>query len=284
MSATTAVRARAVAAHPARFRDLLASEWLKLWSLRSMRWALVVTALAIILLNANAAYADYVNWSRYDEGIRAHFVPDWSLRDAFSNNSGITLMLIAASLGSMAVVSEYATGMVRTTFAAVPARRALMTAKVAVLTAVMTVYGVVIAGGSFWLTQAILSGRGVGISITYPGVVWGVLASALLAPVSALVGFGLGALIRHSATTIVANVVVLLLIPNFLNDDRYWSATLNHALPFRAWQRLLQLEAPLPTPSLPYPATGATGSWLVFALWGVVAAVVAVGVVERRDA
>ncbi|MFF2845637.1 ABC transporter permease [Streptomyces sp. NPDC058001] len=263
--------------------DLLASEWLKLWSLRSMRWALGVSALAIILLNANAAYADYVNWPRYDDGIRSNFVPGWSYRDAFTNNSGITLMLIAASLGSITVVSEYGTGLIRTTFAAVPARGSLMTAKLAVVTVVMTAYGVVVAGGSFWLTQAILAGRDVGISITYPGVVWGVLASALLAPVSALVGFGLGALIRHSATTIVANVVVLLLVPNFLSDDRYWSATLNHALPFRAWQRLLQLDAPLPTPQLPYPATGVAGSWLVFGMWGLVAGVVAVVVVGRRD-
>ena len=271
-------------APPARFGDLLAAEWLKLWSLRSMRWALPASALILVLLNANAAVADYQNWPRYDEGTRANFVPGWAYRDAFTNNTGITLMLVAGSLGAITLVGEYSTGLVRTAFAAVPARRSLLSAKAAVVTAVMTGYGAVIAGTSFGVTQAILSGRGVGLSISYPGAWRGVLASALLAPVCALIGLGLGALIRHSATTVVAVVAVLLLVPNFLSPDRYWTAVLFHLFPFRAWQRLTDLE-PIGQARgwhEAYPSTPG-GAWLVFLLWPLVSVLVTLVVVDRRD-
>ncbi|MEV4615757.1 ABC transporter permease [Kitasatospora sp. NPDC049258] len=284
-STTPSVPARGpatAAGPPARFRDLLAAEWLKLWSLRSLRWAFGVSALALVLLNANAAVADRNNWPHYDERIRAGFVPYGAFADSFTNNSGITLMLIAGSLGAITVVGEYSTGLVRAGFAAVPARRSLTAAKAAVLTVVMLGYGAVVAAASFGVTQAILSGRHIGISIGYPGVLPAVLASALLAPVSALIGLGLGALIRHAATTIVANVVVLLLVPNFLRDDHYWSAVLYHAMPFRAWQRLREFGPPGLGPELPFPST-AGGSWLVLALWPLIAVLLAVVVVDRRD-
>ena len=267
---------------PARFRDLLAAEWLKLWSLRSMRWAFGVSALALVLLNANAALADYDNWPGYPALTRAYFVPGGANGDAFSNNTGIALLLVAGSLGAVSLVNEYATGLIRATFAAVPDRRALLTAKVAVLTAVTLVYGAVVALASFGVSEAILSGRHAGIPIDYPGALRGIVASALLAPVCALTGMGLGALIRHSATTIVATVVVLLLIPNFMSNNHRWSADLYNATPFRAWQRLRDLDALGHSANIHYPAT-VTGSWLVLALWPLVAVLLTLAVVHRRD-
>ena len=56
----------------------------------------------------------------------------------------------------MSLVGEYASGLVRVTFAAVPARRALLAAKVAVLTAVMLGFGAIVTGASFWLSQAVV--------------------------------------------------------------------------------------------------------------------------------
>ncbi|MFC8454643.1 ABC transporter permease [Kitasatospora sp. NPDC057223] len=279
---TSARRWAPTPAPRARFGDLLAAEWLKLRSLRSMRWAFPLSALALVLLNANAAVADYQNWPRYDEGIRANFVPGWAYRDAFTNNSGISLMLIAGSLGAITLVGEYSTGLVRTSFAAVPARRALLSAKAAVLTAVMLVYGAVISVVSFLLSQAILSGRDIGLSLGHPGAWRGVVASALLAPVCALVGLGLGALVRHSATTVVTVVTVLLLVPNFLTPDRYWSAVVYHLFPFRAWQRLGQLDSLDGGFHERYPSTPG-GAWLVFLLWPLVSVLVTLVVVDRRD-
>ncbi|OIJ90936.1 ABC transporter permease [Streptomyces colonosanans] len=273
----------ALALPAARFTDLLAAEWIKLRSLRSTYWALGSSALGIIFFNANAARADYTNYPHYNGVVRAHFT-SWALRDAFTQGAALILVLAAASIGAITIVGEYSTGLIRTTFAAVPDRRALTTAKMLVVTAVMTVYGAVIAGASFIATQAILDGRGQGLSIGHPGALRVVAASALLAPVSALVGMGLAALIRHSATTMVLSVFLLLLLPSFVTERYHWTACVRNALPFNAWARLVNIEyghEPYTLVSR-YPTTVA-GGWVVFAVWASVAAVVAVVAVDRRD-
>ncbi|MFF3910156.1 ABC transporter permease [Streptomyces sp. NPDC001848] len=267
----------------ARFTDLLAAEWIKLRSLRSTYWALGASALGIIAFNANAARADYSNYPHYGRVIQAHFL-SWALRDAFTQGAAMMLLLAASSIGAITVVGEYSTGLIRTTFAAVPDRRALMTAKVVVVTAVMTLYGALIAGASFAATQAILDGRGQGVSIGHPGALRLVVASALLAPVCALVGMGLGALIRHSATTMVLDIFVLLFLPSFITDRYHWTVCVRNAMPFNAWLRLVDVDyANHPFTLVPRYPTTVTGGWIVFAAWALVAAVVAVVAVDRRD-
>ena len=266
-----------------RFTDLLAAEWIKLRSLRSTYWAFGCGALAVVGFNANAARADYANYPHYGGPIRDDFVY-WALRDAFTEGSAMILVLVCASIGAITIVGEYATGLVRTTFTAVPDRRALMAAKVVVLTAVMTLFGALLAAASYASTQAILDGRGLGVPISHPGAWRVAVASALLAPVCALVGMGLGAVIRHSATTMVLTTFVLLLLPSFVTDRYHWTASVRHAFPFNAWARIVDVGYGQSRYVLvpKYPATVA-GGWVVFAVWAAVAAVVAVVVVDRRD-
>ncbi|MHB9851006.1 ABC transporter permease [Streptomyces krungchingensis] len=267
----------------ARFTDLLAAEWIKMRSLRSTYWALGAGALAVIAFNANAARVDAGDHPRFDPSQRDSVV-ELALRDAFTDGSAMILLLAVASIGAVTVVGEYATGMIRTTFAAVPDRRAVMTAKVTLVTAVMTVYGVLVAGVSFASTQAILSTRGAGVPIGHPGAFRVVAASALLAPVGALAGMALGALIRHSATTMVATTAVLLLIPAFITDRYRWTAAVRHAQPVNAWSRLVDIDyGHSPYTLVPrYQATVA-GGWTTYAAWAAVAAVVTVLSVDRRD-
>lgn len=263
-----------------RFHDLIAAEWLKMWSLRSTPWAFVVSALLILAINTNAAVANYHNWPGYPEGIRKLFVPIWAMRDAFTIGGAMVLMLAAASIGALTIVGEYSTGQIRTTFAAVPACRSVMAAKTVVVMAVTTVLGAVSAVTSFAVTQAILSGRHVGLPFDHPDATRVMVASALLAPVCAVVGMGLGALIRHTATTIVTLTLVLLVLPPLLTEGRHASATLLHALPLGAWAELVTVgDSPVP---VAYPTTIA-GSWTVYGLWSLVAVVLAVVVVHHRD-
>ncbi|MFI1097882.1 ABC transporter permease [Streptomyces sp. NPDC020917] len=271
---------RAPAAEQARFRDLVAAEWIKLWSLRSTAWVLALSGLAVIATNLNAANADSHNWPGYNADIRAHFVPVWALRDAFTNVSATILILACAGLGGIAIAGEYSTGLIRTTFTAVPARRSVVAAKVAVLTPVFTLFGTAVAFASFFGSQAILSRRHIGVAFGDPATVRVVAASALLAPVAALAGFGIGAVVRHSAATMVVSVLVLLLLHTLFSEKHRWTADIEHALPFPAWDRLTSVDGWHP-PGL-YGATLA-GSWTVLALWPLVAVVTAVLVVGRRD-
>ncbi|GAA0370549.1 ABC transporter permease [Actinoallomurus spadix] len=282
MTAPTTTVRPAVTEPSARFRDLLAAEWAKLWSLRSTHWTLLLSGLVIIGININAAVADHHNWPHYDAGIRAIFVPIWAMRDAFTLISGMIIMLVAGSIGAITITGEYGTGLIRTTFAAVPARRSLVAAKLIDVTVVMLGYGTVVAGVSFWATQAILSGHHVGMSIGYPGAFQAVAASALLAPVCALLGMGLGAIIRHGAATMAITTAVLLLLPPCFTDHYRWTADIKHAMPSTAWQRLVDVGYGRFGFTVRHPTT-TTEAWITLAIWAVAAAAVAVTVVDRRD-
>ncbi|MFD3525227.1 ABC transporter permease [Streptomyces sp. NPDC058653] len=275
--------ATAVAEPPARFSDLLASEWLKLWSLRSTVWSYVLATLVVVGFNAGAAYDRYRHWTDNNTADRASFVADGiALMYAFTTNAGTIMMLAAGAIGAVAITGEYSTGLIRTTFAAVPARRGVMAAKVCVLATVMTVYGAVTAAVSFWLSQAILAGHDAGVSIADPGSLRVVVASALLAPVCGLVGMALGAVLRHGGTSVVSAVAVLLVVPLVLTDDRHWAAVLDHAQVSGAWMRLVDVRYDAGGPGVPFPWTMG-GAWTVFALWAVGAAVVTVLATHRRD-
>ncbi|MFJ7065869.1 ABC transporter permease subunit [Streptomyces sp. NPDC101115] len=263
----------------ARFLDLVSAEWWKLWSLRSTGWSLLIAALSVTGFNAGQAWDHYRYWNAYDEGSRVAFVRDgMALWDAFNGNAVLVMMLAAAGIGAMAIAGEYSSGSIRTTFAAVPARRSVMTAKVLVTALVLAGFGTVVAAVSFWATQAILSVHGAGLPITHPGALRIVVASALLAPVSGLVGMALGTVLRSGPAAIVASVVVLLLLPAVTSERRYWSAVLAHVQLQPAWERLIQTgDWPAPFPW----TTG--GAWLVYGAWALGAALVTVLAVRRRD-
>ena len=263
----------------ARFRDLVAAEWLKHRSLRSTWIADGATALAVVGFNAGTAYDTYSHWTLQASKDRAAFERDGiALQEAFTSNAALLMALAIGAIGALMIVGEYSTGTIRTTFAAVPARRSVMGAKAVVVTVVTTVFGVVVAGVSFAVTQAILDRRDAGVSIGDPGALRVVLASALLAPVCALAGLALGAVIRHTASTMIISVVVILVLPLFLTDGRHWSAVAGHTLPYRAWLRLVDVNySPIAFPW----STG--GAWTVYAVWAGVACAIAVTSVHRRD-
>ncbi|HEY3505769.1 MAG TPA: hypothetical protein VGN37_23645 [Actinocatenispora sp.] len=271
---------REIDAEPAaRFTDLLAAESIKFVSLRSTRWGVLLSALVVIAMNANAAFSDYRNWPTYNPQIRASFVPDWAVSDAFSAGAAMVLILAAGTIGALAIVSDYASGLARTTFAAVPARSSVVLAKATVLAGVLLAFGVVVAGGSFVASQGILAGRGINVTLADPGVLRGVVASALLAPVCGLAGLAIGAVIRYTAGSIVTTVALLLLFPALLEDRRYLTAVILHAQPYGSWGALHGLD----TQHLsPYPAT-TVGSWLGYGIWALASVVVAALVVRRRD-
>ncbi|MFG2235989.1 ABC transporter permease [Streptomyces sp. NPDC048723] len=257
---------------PARFRDLLASEWIKMRSLRSTPWAIALTALFVIGSSAVATLAD--NAARSGP---ADFLP----YDAYPPAGYWTLILVASSMGALTVVSEYSSGLIRTTTVAVPARGSVVLAKATVTAALWTAVGTVISTGSFLVSQAILSGRHTSVPLTHPGVFRALVASALLAPVCALIGLGLGVLLRHSATTMVTSVLTLLMLPPMFSESDRWSADINHAMVSAAWKRLVQSWEPDPQ-SLGYTAT-VPGSWIVYALWPLITVALAVLLIRRRD-
>lgn len=264
---------------PARFRDLVAAEWIKTRTLRSTWCALALSAAAVVLASVMAARADFAFYA--DHGPDPHTPRMYALSDAFSQPGYLTLMLIAGSLGALAITAEYGKGSIRGTTIAVPARGQLVLAKAVVLAVVWTAAGLVLSIASFWVAQAILAGHDAGISITEPGALRALVASGLLAPIAALVGLAFGALIRSGSGSMVSTVFALLMLPTLFSRSHRWSADIMFATVSGAWDRLSRAWVPDARPD--FFVASIRGSWTVYAAWPLVAVLVAVLVVRRRD-
>ncbi|MFI0356383.1 hypothetical protein [Actinomadura sp. 9N407] len=273
-----------------RFGDLLAAEWIKLRSLRSTSAAFVIGALVSIGICANSARSNvHLIKGSSNPDQRTAIDP---MNAAFVPEAFQILMVVAAAVGAATLFGEYGSGMIRTTFAAVPARRSVVAAKVAVVVAVTLAYGTIVGAMSFGVTQAIYDQVSIGLPFGAPGTLRAIAGSALLAPLSAVVGMTLAALIRHSAGTIVAIVGVLVLLPRLFTGDTYrWVKEIGNAMPFSAWTALVENPARSLSPEgadgpmrwvSKYPVT-ITEAWIVFTAWAIVAVAVAVTAVHRRD-
>ncbi|MFD5799513.1 ABC transporter permease [Streptomyces diastatochromogenes] len=264
--------------HRARFSDLLAAEWIKLWSLRSTPWAFAGTVALILTVTVVGAAADAQHFAGYDKENKAYFRMFGAVGSSFSTGAATVLIVGAGAIGAITVLGEYTTGQIRTTFTAVPARRSVMAAKVAVVTAATTALGVGAALLSFGAAQGILAGQDAAVGLGHHNVVRLLAISAALAPVSALVGMGLATLIRHSVLTIVATIALLFVIPSVLNTRSHLSASILHMTILQAWRRIGYGQAP--TEMWPWTVVGACA---VLAVWALVAAALAILTPNHRD-
>jgi hypothetical protein len=262
----------------ARFSDLLAAEWIKLWSLRSTFWAFAATMVVVLAISISTAYGDYSKFPDFGAEQQEYFRMFGAVGDSFPTGSATFLALGTGAIGAIAILAEFTTGMIRTTFTAVPARRSVMVAKVAVVAGTTTAFGVIAVLTSYGAVQWILSGRDAAAGLGHPGVLRLLTASVVLALVSALVGMGMGAIIRHSVLTIVATITLLFVVPTLLNEREHLTATILHTMVFQAWQRLTYDEIT----GEPFPWTK-TGAWSVLAVWALVATALTVFSSDRRD-
>ena len=133
---TTLERPAATTARRPGFDRVLLAEWIKLGSVRSTWWTLAVTVLlgaglTILLCWGNA---EWLASADADESAGSFIT--WGMMIA---------PVMAVVLGALAVTTEYGTGMIRTTFSAVPTRGRVLAAKLVVLAALMFVVGTVTA-------------------------------------------------------------------------------------------------------------------------------------------
>jgi hypothetical protein len=266
-----------------RFVDLAAAEWIKLRSLRSTFWVFTLTVVVTIGVNVNAVRSDFTYIDHPAPPVKGRRTwPYDPIFHGLNQTSAYLLILAAAAIGAITVFGEYATGLARTTFAAVPDRAAVARAKVVVVTALTTAMGVVVSTVSFFGTNAMLASRHAGLSISDPGCARCVAAYALIAPVCALVGMALGAVFRYATASIVAVVTFLFIVPLMFGGDRYkLLRQIGNTLPSDAQSRLVANPA-APISFGKYPAS-VHGSWIALAAWAVVSAVVTVAVIRRRD-
>ncbi|MET8908805.1 hypothetical protein [Micromonospora sp. NPDC004551] len=130
---------------------------------------------------------------------------------------GVVAGLMALiAIGVLYATSEYRRGMIRTTFAATPRRGRVLAAKALVLGVISFLVGLVGAVGSFLLAVPALRARGfTPPAFPAPSLADGPVLRALLLTAAflagvAVVGLGIGVLLRHSAAAITVTVLLVL--------------------------------------------------------------------------
>jgi ABC-2 type transport system permease protein len=271
----TAAAARAggtaVPSLAARGRDVLAFEWIKLRSVRSNCVTLLVAAMATI---GSTVVVSYAIASAPTPPPGGTFT---ALTVSFLGYAEYAVIPVSV-LAVLQFTSEYTTGLIRTTFCAVPRRWAVLAGKAAVTGGTALVAGEVLAFGCFLLTQAILSGRHRGVGITQPGVLGAVLAAGFVLCACALTALGLGAIVRRTPGAIAATLAAIYgLAALCLVLPAPWKDEVGRlTVPFAASQ-VLALH---PQPGLFSPAV----SMLVIAAWPAAALLAAGLALTRRDA
>jgi ABC-2 type transport system permease protein len=182
-------------------------EWHKLRTVRSTWFIAAVFAVGMIGLSVLAlSHEGYAQMSAAD---RASFDPTHD-----STFTGLLLgQLLIGILGVLAITTEFSSGMIRATFAAVPRRPLVLAAKAAVLGAVTLAAGEVVAFAAFFAGQATLQAPAPRATLGQPGVLRAVLMAGTYPALIALIGLGLGAIIRHTAAAICAVVAAEFLLP-----------------------------------------------------------------------
>jgi hypothetical protein len=184
-----------------RFPQAARMEWIKLRSLRSTWWTLVVTAAAAtgigiaVGLNTRNASGDLTN------NALAGIAPG---------------LLFAGVLGVLAMTSEYTFGMIRATLATIPNRRLLLAAKATVFGIVTLATGEATAFIAFFAGGASLR-RGIPApALTQPGVLQAVVLSGTGFALIGLIGLGVGAIVRHTPAAIAVLVGGVYIVAQFI--------------------------------------------------------------------
>ena len=224
-------------------RGVIASEFTKLRSVRSTYW--VLAALLIVAVGVGAAVMagesssltnNPANKAGFD-GTQVSLIPFFEIGQ-----------LIIAVLAAMTITSEYSTGMIRTSLTAMPRRDVVYAAKAIVFTSVTLVISLITSFVAFFVGQAMVASTGVGASlfgsikipanaifngpggpgsppkvtlqgtevISASAVLSAVIGTALFVTLVAVIAFGVGAIIRHTAGAITTVIAVLFIIPVIL--------------------------------------------------------------------
>ncbi|KUL27309.1 ABC transporter permease [Actinoplanes awajinensis] len=188
------------------FPRVLHAEYGKLRALRST-WVVFGT---VTLLTV--ALAGVIGWNA-NRLPGADHTPPGILGRAFLGIDVFSLVL--GVFGILAVTGEYGSGLIRSTFAAVPARLPVLWAK-AIATAALAAPVMLLASAASLVVSQSFAPSAARLGLDDPGVGRAIIGAAAAPVALALIGLGLGALLRHTATAITTYVLLVLVLPALL--------------------------------------------------------------------
>lgn len=253
-----------------RTRNVIQSEWIKFWSVRSTSVTLIAAGLATVAFGMIfSAVAESGSEARGPAAFLTNPV------DVALGGVGLTEMIVGV-LGVMVVAGEYSTGLIRTSFAAAGRRGRVIRAKVAVLAAsvwsvmAIAVTGAVVAG------QSVYAGSMPTVPVT--DVLDVIFGTTVYLTGIALIGIALGFMLRSTAASIGTLIGAVFIGPNLLNllPDSITDVFMKY-LPSEAGSAIMtQVSDP--------DLLSRGAAYAVFGAWVIGLLAVAGALVQRRDA
>ncbi|MBO4206439.1 ABC transporter permease subunit [Micromonospora echinofusca] len=185
------------------FRRVARMEWIKLRSVRSAWWLTTATVVSMATAGAGVGL-----------GYRSH-TPVATAAQILNNSLGgaILAQLLLGALGVLVVTGEYGTGQIRSTFAAVPRRGTVLAAKAAVCGGAALAVGLVGSLAGYVGGQLAIRGTVIpAASLSDQVILRAVLLTGGYLAATALIGVGVGAVVRHSGAAI-GTLFGLLFVP-----------------------------------------------------------------------
>jgi len=258
------------------FGKLLLTEWIKIRSVRSTLWTLILLFVVTVGFTALLCLAISASWRQSRPATHASVIAD-----PVGTILGTGLLfgqLAVCVLGVMIISSEYGSGTIRVSLLAVPRRWPMLTAKMLVFAVIVFVVGELAAFGSFFAGSAILHSH-VHVSLSDPGVTRAILGAGLYLTVLGWFSMAIGGLLRHTAgaiTTAIGVVFVLPIIAAFLPAS--WGQHIHDYLPSSSGSMIAQAHQGANQVLSPWQGFG------VFCIWTALLLAAAFTLLQRRDA
>ncbi len=188
------------------FGRTVASEWIKLWTVRSTWW--ILCALFVL----GAGLTTLLSWGNADwlASADADEVPG-----SFITWGMMIAQICAVIVGVLTVTSEYGTGMIRTTLAATPSRGRVLAAKALVVSGTLLVLGTVTALAGYFGGNHFFEREGIGLALE-GDVARAMYGSGLFLGALALFSMAVGFLVRHTAAAISIVLALVFVLGNMV--------------------------------------------------------------------
>ena len=249
------------------------SEWIKFRSVRSTIMGFLFTFVLTIGLGALITVAIRSHWSQSGPADRLTF-------DAVSTSLAGTYFASFAVgvIGILFITSEYSSGSIRTTLAAVPNRVRLTLSKLIVLVVSMIIVSEIVCFVTFLMGQAIYSGVVPTASLSHGAVLRSVLLAGIYLTLLAVLGFAIGLILRQSGACISVFTSILLILPLIIFFlPQSWQTSIAKFEP-SALGRAMMSTSP---PSADF---GAWSALVVLAIYVIVVLGIGTTMLVRRDA
>ncbi|WP_327285784.1 MULTISPECIES: ABC transporter permease subunit [unclassified Streptomyces] len=256
------------------FPAVLRSEWTKIRTVASTIWTLVAALVVTVGVSAGLCAVFNATFNDMPKEQQVTFDP------TLASFAGMTLGQLAMIVfGVLVVGTEYSSGMIRTSLAAVPRRASFLAGKLIVATGLALAVGLVTSFLSFFLGQAILGDRSIGIDA--PNVLRAVIGAGLYMAMIALFSMGVATILRSSMLSLGILMPFFFLVSTILGAV---SATRKVAqyFPDQAGSKIMQVvPGAMDSSEAPYSPWGGFG---IMALWVLASVLGGYLVLKKRDA